>query len=73
MNGDMGNGDAISQAIYRRNAYVNDYLNVNIKFIDTGSYSSNAAADCRPYLQSGTIEEQLAQINNLQLSEGGIT
>ena len=70
MNGDMGNGDVISQEIYKRNAAVEEYLDVNIIFIDTGSYSSNAATDCRVYLAAGSSEYdayELIQWNGINL------
>ncbi len=70
MNGDMGNGDVISQKIYKRNAAVEEYLDVNINFIDTGSYSSNAATDCRVYLAAGSSEYdayELIQWNGINL------
>lgn len=70
MNGDMGDGDVISQAIFKRNAKVEQYLNVNVNFVDTGSYSNNAATDCRVYLTAGSSEfdaYELIQWNGISL------
>lgn len=69
MNGDF-EGDIISQEIFRRNVAVEDYLNVNINFIDGGAESSNAATDCRPLLQSDSGEfdaYELIQWNGMGL------
>ena len=73
MNGDM-TGDVISYEIFKRNAEVETYLNVNINFIDGGSESSNAATDCRPLLQSGSEEfdaYELIQWNGMGLVTEG--
>ena len=73
MNGDMA-GDVISYEIFKRNAEVEAYLNVNINFIDGGSESSNAATDCRPLLQSGSEEfdaYELIQWNGMGLVTEG--
>ena len=43
MNGDIGNGDVISQEIYARNAAVEDYLDVNINFIDISQIKTKFA------------------------------
>ena len=69
MNGDF-EGDIISKEIFRRNVAVEDYLNVNINFIDGGAESSNAATDCRPLLQSDSGEfdaYELIQWNGMGL------
>ena len=73
MNGDF-EGDIISQEIFRRNVAVEDYLNVNINFIDGGAESSNAATDCRPLLQSDSGEfdaYELIQWNGMGLVTEG--
>lgn len=70
MNGSMEEGNFIEFKLYERNVTVNDYLNVNLKFIDTGSESSNAATDIRPLLQAGAEEFdafQLVQWNGIDL------
>ena len=70
MNGSMEEGNFIEFKLYERNATVNDYLNVNLKFIDTGSESSNAGTDIRPLLQaeSGEFDAyQLVQWNGMPL------
>lgn len=70
MNGSVEDGDFISLKLYERNVMVNDTLNVNVKFIDTGTQSSNAAIDVRPLLQAGSEEfdaYQLVQWNGIDL------
>ncbi len=70
MNGSMEDGDFISLELYKRNVKAEDYLNLQINFIDTGSESSNAATDIRPLLQAESTEfdsYQLVQWNGMAL------
>lgn len=70
MNGSMEDGDFISLELYKRNVKAEDYLNLQINFIDTGSESSNAATDIRPLLQAESTEfdaYQLVQWNGMPL------
>lgn len=74
MNGDIASTDLVSKKIYERNAAVESYLNLKIEFVDTGSYTSNAATDCRTYLQAGTSEfdaYSLIQWNGIELVKEG--
>lgn len=70
MNGSMEDGDFISLEIHKRNIKAEDYLNLQINFIDTGSEASNAATDIRPFLQAESTEfdaYQLVQWNGMPL------
>ncbi len=74
MNGDISSVDLVSKKIYERNNAVMEYLNLDIKFVDTGSYTTNAATDCRVYLQAGTAEfdaYSLIQWNGIELVKEG--
>ncbi len=70
MNGSSDGSDFVSLELYKRNVTVEEYLNLQINFVDTGSESKNAAEDIRPLLQAESSEfdaYQLVQHNGIAL------
>ena len=70
MNGSNDGEDFVMLELYKRNVTVEEYLNVQINFIDTGAESKDAADAIRPSLQAGSTEfdaYQLVQHNGIAL------
>ena len=57
MNGSMDEGSIIDSKLWERNALVEEYLNLQINFVDTGTLSKDAAEYIRPFLLSDTKQE----------------